>query len=392
MGNKRLPNLCDLDTCTGCSSCAQSCPVNAIDMKLNSEGYYIPFVNSDKCIRCLQCEKSCPIITPILKNKQRPQASAAWNKNETIRQDSSSGGIFSGISEVVLQSGGVVWGAGFDERMSLVYQCVENSDDLHKIRRSKYIQGYVGNAFKQIREQLKSGKKVLFCGTPCHVAGLYAFLKGKDLDNLLAVDFICHGVPSSKLFQNYIHWLENKYKDKIVDFNFREKRFGINYNVGTSASFLNIGKKFLYLSDNSYTLGFCKDKTIHNVCAQCSFRNIQRPADITIGDFHSSKTMYSFMDQYKGISCIIVNSKKGEEILRTMEFEMKTISIDEIISSNPSYSRNSDLKSLNLKEIIEMPYDRVRSLYFAPNLRDKIKTYTVRILGGRISYFLRNYL
>ena len=391
MDNKQLPVLCNSYNCMGCSSCAQSCPKDAIEMNLNSEGFYNPFVNSDKCIGCHKCEKSCPILNPNKKNEGTPKAYATWNKDSNIRHDSSSGGVFTSFAEVILRQGGAVWGAGFDDRMVLTYQCIESENSLSNIRRSKYIQAHVGDTFKQIQNQLISGRKVLFCGTPCHVAGLYSFLIGENLDNLLTLDFICHGVPSSQLFLNYNHWLEDKYKDRIIDFNFREKRFGTNYNVGTSATFLHQGKRFLYLEDNSYTLGFCRDLTIHGTCSQCHFRNLFRPSDITMGDFHSLMKMFSSNEQFKGISCLIVNSKRGEGILKSLNLDLKEVPLENIIKTNPGYTKNRVSKSIDLKNIVESPYEQIQFKYFKPNIDDMVKTMIMRILGGRLTYLLRNF-
>lgn len=391
MGNKRLPVLCNSDSCMGCSSCFQSCTKGAIEMSLNSEGFYNPIVNNDKCIGCLLCEKSCPILNPIQNNEVSPKAFVTWNRNTDIRHDSSSGGIFSCFADAIIRNGGVVWGAGYNEGMVLVYQCVESEKGLRRIRRSKYVQTFVGNAFQQIKNQLIEGRKVLFCGTPCHVSGLLAFLRLTNLDNLLTLDFICHGVPSSQLFQNYIHWLEGKYKDKIVDFNFREKKFGINYNVGTSATFWQLGKKYLYLEDNSYTLGFCRDLTIHKTCFQCHFRNVFRPSDITMGDFHTKKRKtFPSKEQYKGISCLIVNSSKGEEILKTLNLDLMGVPLEDIIKANPSYTKDCESKSIDLKNIVESPYEQIQSRYFRPNIGDRVKTLTMRVLGGRLTYILRS--
>ena len=309
MENKNLPQLCDANTCMGCGSCAQSCAHEAITMSYNAEGYYNPVVNADRCVGCHQCEKHCPILTPVVKHEEEPLAYAVWNKDDEIRKQSSSGGAFTSIAEPILDEGGLVWGAGYSADMKPIYMCIEHKEDLNLIRGSKYVQCEIGDTFKKIRAQLKDGNKVLFCGTPCHVAGLHAFLQGKFVENLITVDFICHGVPSSKLFGNYIQWLENKYKDKVTRFNFRESKFGINYNVATSATFRNAGKKYLYLNDNSYTLGFCRDITIHDACSLCHFRGQQRHADFTIGDFHGEKKRFNSKEQYKGISTMIVNNK-----------------------------------------------------------------------------------
>lgn len=391
MENKRLPVLCEAELCTGCGACAQSCTRHAISMRLNSEGYYNPVVNPSQCIGCLLCEKKCPILSPKPNQNYAPKAYSCWTKDNDARVNSSSGGAFTAIALTVLNKGGIVWGAGYSEKMIPIYKFIENVSDLNLIRGSKYVQCQVGESYKLIKEQLAGGRTVLFCGTPCHVAGLYAFLGKEHIENLLTVDFICHGVPSSQLFTNYIKWLEHRYGDTIIDFNFRESRFGINYNVATSATFKTKGKKYLYLSNNSFTLGFCRDLTIHDACVTCKFRGLQRYADFTIGDFHGAKGEYSPTEQIKGISCLIVNSSKANSIISEMDIYIKENSLDRIIDSNPSYTRHGkSQRKANLCEFVELPYSEVQERYFKPSLKDKVKTSVMLLLGGRLSYIIKN--
>ena len=320
MENKILPQLCGKDDCMGCSSCAQSCSHGAITMMLNDEGYYNPRIDASKCVGCKLCETHCPVLHPIAKQEDEPVAYAVWTKDDNARKNSSSGGAFTAIAMGVLQEGGIVWGAGYDENVHPKYNYIVRAEDLNELRGSKYVQCEIGDTYKTIKAQLKEGKKVLFCGTPCHVAGLYAYLNGKLTENLLTIDFICHGVPSSQLFGNYIGWLQEKNHDKAVGFNFRESRFGINYNVGTSVCFKHKGKKYLYLADNSYTLGFCRDMTIHDACGTCRFNGKHRHADFTIGDYHGAKGEFSAQEQYKGISAMIANSNYAKTLMGGVTF------------------------------------------------------------------------
>ena len=391
---KRVSQLCSDKECTGCSACAQSCAHNAITMRQNAEGYYNPQIDANKCIGCLLCEQRCPVLSPLAKNTEHPKAYAAWTKDKSVRASSSSGGAFSAIAFPILNTGGIVWGAGYNEDMVPVYKCIDNIKDLDQIRGSKYVQCHIGNSYKQIKEQLKTGYQVLFCGTPCHVAGLYAFLNGsKFTENLTTIDFICHGVPSPKLFSNYINWLENKYKDKIVSFNFRESRFGINYNVGTSATFNKKGKKILYLENNSYTLGFCRDLTIHEACNNCKFHGTQRVSDFTIGDYHGVKGEYSAKEQFYGISCLIANSQKGINIIEELDLHIKEVTLEKIIKSNPNYTFHMhNTQTLDLKEISNSLYGKIQKKYFKPSIKDKIKTVTMLLLGGKFTYIIKNIL
>lgn len=389
--NIRKPVLCDDKTCTGCSSCAQSCGKKAISIELNKEGYYNPIIDYGKCIGCHVCELSCPVITPLEKHKQTPKVYAAYNKDELVRNQSSSGGMFSAVAKIVLSRGGAVWGAGYSDDMTPIYKCVECPEKLNEIRGSKYVQCKVGGSFLQIKKQLSDGRMVLFCGTPCHVAGLYAFLNSKQTENLITIDFICHGVPAPKLFKKYINWLSVKYGDDIVDFKFRESRFGQNYNVGTSATFKAKGKKYLYLSDNSYTLGFCRDLTIHKACNLCVFNGTQRLSDFTIGDYHCAKKDFDATQQFHGISCLILNSDKAIRLFPQMDVIYKETPLEKIVNSNPNYTKHKECTTtLNLEELDSLSFDDIQKKYFTPSLKDRVKTFLMRSLGGRITYTLKN--
>ena len=357
----------------------------------NREGYFNPIVDKDSCINCGICETHCPVLHPTAKNQDPIKAYASWINDEKIRSGSSSGGIFSALAQNVLSQGGVVWGVGYSADMRPVYKCIDKTEALPLLWGSKYVQCQIENCFKDIREELKSNRKVLFCGTPCHVAGLYSFLGDISLEHLTTIDFVCHGVPSPLLFNNYIKWLERRYKDKVIDYKFRDSKFGINYNIGTSVVFKGKGKKYLYLTDNSYVLGFCGNKTIHGTCSSCKFDGLQRCSDFTIGDFHGAKGEYSPSEQFLGISCVIANNKKAEKTLKETDVYIKEIPIEKIIKSNPNYTSHKRFDTtLDLQEITNNDFEIVQKRYFKPSIRDIAKCFTLRLLGGKISYMIKN--
>ena len=188
--------------CCGCAACANVCTRNAIDMQRDKKGFLYPVVNADTCNNCGLCESICPIINE--KEERTPQhVYALKNKNESVRLGSSSGGIFSILAENVLRQRGVVYGAVFDKKWNVVHSRIESIKDLQKLRGSKYVQSSIGDSFKAVRDDLKSGRKVLFSGTPCQVAGLNAFLRNKH-ENLTTVDFVCHGVPNPRIWEDYL--------------------------------------------------------------------------------------------------------------------------------------------------------------------------------------------
>lgn len=195
-------NIKDKSNCCGCNACVQKCPKQCISMREDDEGFLYPYVDKILCIDCGLCEKTCPVINS--KEERKPlNVFAAKKPNDEVRMQSSSGGIFTLLAENVIDEGGVVFGAGFNERWEVVHSFAEKKEDLAKFRGSKYVQSKVGNSYKQAEAFLKQGRKVLYSGTPCQIAGLKQYLR-KDYANLLAVDFICHGVPSPGVFRTYL--------------------------------------------------------------------------------------------------------------------------------------------------------------------------------------------
>lgn len=387
----KQPTLCGEIDCIGCFSCEQSCPRHAINMTYNREGYFNPTIDTEKCVNCGICEAHCPVFQLSKRNQDPLKAYASWINDDRIRKESSSGGIFSAIAQNILSQGGIVWGTGYSEDMTPIYKRVENAQALYEIQGSKYVQCKIGGCFKEIREALKDGKKVLFCGTPCHVAGLYSFLGDTSIENLTTIDFICHGVPAPLLFKNYIHWLENKYNDKIINYKFRDEKFGINYNIGTSTVFKGKGKRYLYLTKNSYVLGFCRNMTIHETCTSCKFDGLHRNADFTIGDFHGAKSVYKSAEQFKGISCVIINNEKAGDLLNGLNIFKKEVPIDKIVKTNPNYTHHQHSNNtLDLEYIVKTDYSAVQKKYFTPSFRDLAKCVMLRLLGGRASYIIKN--
>lgn len=317
---KRLPILCNKNDCTGCATCAQICPQGAINMVKDEKGFLYPQIDSAKCINCLLCEKKCPVNELERMTNPSPTVYACWHKNMDIRLKSSSGGVFSAIAEYILKNGGIVWGAAYSENLVLTYQYIENIEDLDKLRRSKYVQAKVNDSFKLIKEQLESGRTVLFTGTSCHIRGLYSYLPKKLHENLITIDFICHGVPSPSVFRKYINWLEKKYNDKLIDFNFRDKQYGWDNGVLTVGYFKNKGKKIFMNDENSYFYGMLHDMFIRPCCHECQSNGLQRESDFTIADFWGIGRKNKFEHEHErnyGISLLALNSEKAHKIYKT---------------------------------------------------------------------------
>lgn len=343
-------------SCSGCHSCTNACPKHCITMVEDNEGFLYPEVDKTKCIDCGLCEKVCPIINKIeITHAQTPTAYACMNKNENIRLESSSGGVFTLLAENVISNGGVVFGAGFDDELNLVHSYTDTIEGLCKFRGSKYLQSKIGETYKQAKDFLGKGVQVLFSGTPCQIGGLISYI-GKEYDNLLCIDIICHGVPSPKVFKKYKVELENQYSAKAQRIAFRRKDCGWKlYSV--SLLFDNDTEYMKNLKQDIYMRGFLQDLYLRPSCYNCNFKTLNRQSDITIADFWGIEYVLPELNDDKGTSLVLVNSNKGQTIFENLQDKMitKQVDVDEAIKYNPSAiksvhcnsNRNKFFKSLN---------------------------------------------
>lgn len=324
MSDVQKIKLCESDVCTGCMACKQKCKNHAIDVIYN-KGFAYPQINEEKCVGCGLCMRSCPVLNIQGKSGNRHEKEttciAAWNKDENVRMRSSSGGSFSVMAEKVFSEGGVVFGAAWDSKMNLQHRYVESPEELDALRRSKYVQSDTKNTFNEVREFLRKGRKVLYCGTPCQIAGLTAFLGYKDYDNLIKVDVICQGVPSNEIFKKYISEVEAAHGVEVIDANFRSKDRG--WRCGLLLLLLlrvrNGGKTFWkkrVLTDNEYYNAFIKEYFMRESCYDCQFKCNHQGyySDISIADFwRIGKNIPLNVEKYEhGISAVIVNTQKGK--------------------------------------------------------------------------------
>lgn len=321
--------ICSKDICTGCAACYNICPSRCITMVSDAEGFLHPEIDIENCTDCGACKRVCPIIHALEPNHfATPKVYACWNKDEDIRFQSASGGVFSALAQHVLDEGGIVFGAAFDENMRIKHIAVDRQEDLGKLRSSKYVQSDVGCSYIKVKEFLEQNKKVLFSGTPCQIAALYAVV-GQDNRNLITCDILCKGVPSPGLFTRYVKYLETTFQSKLVNINFRHKCKGWEL-VSTMATFSNGRQSILTNTNNSFMFGFGKGFTIRLSCYHCLYKNIERLGDITLGDFWGIGELVPFNHNTRnGISLILVNSEKGhqffEETSQRFCFEERTL-------------------------------------------------------------------
>ena len=369
--------------CTSCSACVNICPQNAIIMEEDKEGFKYPKIIEEKCIKCGMCSKVCPMIEKY-KNKDKyyktPKVMAAWTKEEEIRLDSTSGGVFTELAKEILENDGYVCGAIYDKDWTVKHIVTNKLEDLSEIRSSKYLQSNINLVFREIKEKLQDGKKVLVCGSPCQIQGLNKFL-GKEYGNLITCDFICRGMNSPKIFLKYIHSLEKKYNSKVIKVKFKNKTFGW-HNFATKIDFEN-GKKYIQNRYcDSYMIGYLNyNAFMRPSCYDCKFKGLTRTADITLADFWGIENIEPKLDNNQGTSLVMLNSKKGSDFFKKLNERIffKEIFSDKIFRGNVCANdsvRKTEQREGVFKDIDDLTYEELSKKYFpTPNLKRRFRIY-----------------
>lgn len=307
--------------CCGCLGCVQICPKQCIDMKNDSEGFAYPSVDKKICIDCGLCEQVCPILNAEKTGNMVENTYVGYAGDDNIREQSSSGGVFSLLAEEVLNAGGIVFGAAFDKDFNVHHIAIDNIKALKQLRGSKYVQSCTENTYKLCKKALIDGKQVLYSGTACQISGLKLFLK-KEYDNLITVDVLCHGVPSTKLWEKYLHEQREKYNANIQRISFRKKSTGWKkYSV--EIQFSNSEKYEKMASEDKYMRLFLSDICLRPSCHDCKFKPLERASDITIGDSWGIDKYMPDMDDDMGTSVILVHSAKGQAVIDSISGSMK---------------------------------------------------------------------
>lgn len=297
--------------CTGCGACSASCPVSAIEMAHDDEGFIKARIDRDRCVGCGLCKKVCPVLNPDYSNDE-PICHAMRAADDEILEASYSGGTFSLLAEDVLADGGVVFGAAWGEDLSVAHRKAEDLEGLCALRGSKYAQSDTRDTFAEVREALGAGRRVLFSGCPCHVAGLRACLAHARTDSsrLLAIDIVCHGVPSDRVFRAY---LDDAYgEDAVEAISFRNKReFGWG---GSEVARLRDGS-VVRSSHSAYLDVFNPCLIMGKACGACPFSRLPRQGDVTLGDFWGIERHRPELKTARGLSVVLANNAKGTEAL-----------------------------------------------------------------------------
>ena len=344
----------NLINCTGCHACFSACPKSSISMQSNYEGFLFPVINKELCVECGLCEKVCPVISYKSNKITNRKCFAAVNTNDAVRLSSSSGGMFTILAEKVIDEGGVVFGAKFTEDFNLVHSWTDNKEQISEFRGAKYFQSVIGDSYKECKKFLDSGRKILYIGTPCQIAGLQSFLR-KLYDNLLLAEIVCHGVPSKLLWDTYKDYISKNTDSNLKSFSFRNKTEGwLNYKLfatfDNNKSYSANHEKDLFMNLN------LSNNCLRNSCYTCQFKNNNSLADLTLGDFWGINKIKPELFDNKGTSLVIVNTLKGENFVSNLsDCDIHELQLEDCIIFNPSVVhaakkgeyRNSFYKMLN---------------------------------------------
>lgn len=401
----------DKKKCCGCSACVQRCPKQCISLQEDEEGFLYPQVDKEICVNCGLCEKVCPVINPV--KARKPQVVyAARAIDEKVRLESSSGGVFTVLAEQVIERGGVVFGAKFNEQWEVVHAYTESKEGLFVFRGSKYVQSKIGISYVQAENFLKAGRVVLFSGTPCQIAGLKLYLR-KEYANLLTVDFVCHGVPSPMVWKDYLNGkirplgvvgknmvssLSLKAMPVITGISFRDKRNGWKkygfavHGVSASKADKNLvspsvevqHKTLLYepYRENVFMIGFLKNLYLRPSCYVCPAKCGRGNSDYTLADFWGAKDFIPEFDDDKGLSALLVYTDRLR--LSKEKIQLKKISLQDVLAQNPAVVKSSKCKDgrANFFE----KYAKAKDLesfimrYSKYSLKETIRYTTIKVL------------
>ncbi len=315
------------EICCGCSACAEICPEGAIHMVQDGEGFYYPKINKAVCTECGKCRRVCPLKDRGSREKEYDNLYfGAQASDDKIRYSSSSGGVFSILAHYVIESQGIVYGAGFDGSMNVIHQEAEDERRLEKIKRTKYVQSDTRGIYGSIEKNLKENRWVLFCGTPCQAQALRLFLS-RDYERLIIVDLVCYGVPSPGIWKAYVKYLEKKHGGKMTDFSFRDKR---NADNGHMRSYKIDGREYVdSIYEDIYCRMYFKNYSLRPSCYSCKFCTVDRESDFTIGDFWGIEKVKPEVDDGMGTSLVIVHSEQAEKIWNKITNEMDWFTCEE---------------------------------------------------------------
>lgn len=372
------------DMCTGCNACLTKCEFDAINLLVDKNGFWYPNVSAEKCKKCGKCLKKCPVINQTDKIKQEFSGVTyiAWNKDKRKREESSSGGIFTAIAESVLKENGIVVGAALNADLKSVYhKIVYRISDLDCLRGSKYLQSNIDpQVYNEVLAQLQDGKKVLFSGTPCQIAGIKSFLKNIP-ENLVTIDIVCHGVPTPTAWQKYLEIMGEKYKAQPLAVNFRAKPNGWK-KFEMCLEF----PKHLYscwFNQDLYGRSFINNMFLRKCCYKCYFKSFPREGDITLGDFWKPPLKYVSDDS--GYSLVLCNTTHGRDIISGLDEKIyyEEVDLKAAFPGNSALYKSSDcfeMREMALNQLQTLKFDDIINQWTSMKLMFRIKREILKFL------------
>lgn len=382
--------IIDKMKCSGCAACMNACPKKCIDMKEDKEGFLYPLVDINLCINCGICKKKCPILN-IKKERQFEQDGYIVQiKDEIIRRESTSGGAFTAIAKYVISKKGVVFGAAYNEKLEVYHTYVEKEEHLKKFRNSKYVQSIIGSSYKKAKKFLDKGRMVCFSGTPCQIEGLSCYL-GKEYNNLITVDVVCHGVPSPLVWRKYLEIQREKYKETFNNIIFRDKYYGYKYSTMTIKNSLDEDIYNMGVESDPMLRAFFSEICERPICHGCLFKKRYRVGDFTIWDCFSVENFNKKMDDDKGTTKLLIHTAKGKRVFENIKNDVRYLKIDadiltegvnemiESVKPNPLRLQfMNDLNSITSKELFNK--------YFPDNIRVKLER-NLRIATNKLGIY-----
>lgn len=383
--------LAPRNECTGCGACSNICPINLIRMIKDKHGFIFPEINKDKCLNCRLCDKVCPIIEGKYHHLfyKNINAYALKHNDQQVLMESTSGGAFTAIIHAFADENTAIFGAVLSNDLTVKHQFFIGPDGIAPLRKSKYVESFIGNSYVEVKQFLNQGRKVIFSGTPCQIAGLRTYLQ-RSYDNLLTIDIVCHGVPTQLLLEKYLKYREQKSKGKTINIEFRSKVNSDWTNPKIRIEFDNkkVYQQKSYAFDDEYMIGFCKFLSLRKNCSNCYYANRYRVADITIGDFWGIEDSGLRLDFRNGISLLLANTEKGRFIVNYLSkvkvAQLLKVEYDIAIKHNSQLSRPTEAdprREQFLDDLITLPFNELRLKYLKP--RSKLKSFLSNYLNRK---------
>lgn len=351
------------EKCTGCSACVCICPHNCINLTRNLEGFMYPSVEEKNCVNCGLCVAVCPIENH---NLQESKKAVAYISSNEVREQSTSGGFFTVLSDYILDNNGVIYGAVYDTDFMVCHIRGDNSTDRNMMRTSKYVQSDIGDVYIKVQEDLNNNVMVLFSGTPCQIAGLYNYLNQKRVpkNKLVTCDLVCHGVPSPLIWKEYLHFLKKKYDDEVVSVNFRDKELGW-HKPQLKIEFREHTQKLTEAKDPFYNL-FYSNCILRHSCHTCEYAKKDRIADFTMADCWGIENNLSQYDDNRGCSLILLNNERAVDIFFQVVKNRKDIFFDiDVDSLRQPHLKRAAAKS-SKRELFWKEYEN-KGFFFVMN-------------------------